>query len=495
MFLSLCRLISTIVFTALPALASVSVPLAWNPSPDPNAAGYKIYYGIGSHTYTNSIDVGGVTNTTITGLSENVIYYFAATTYDTNGLESAFSNEAAYSFNTLPPTLNPIAALAVNENAGLQSVALSGLSLGSGSALAVSAVSSNPTLIPNPTVSYASPASSGSLAFTPAANAAGSAIITVTANNGQAQSNLVSQSFTVTVSAVNQPPTLDPLSDLTFAFDAAAKVVSLTGITPGAPGEVQPLSISAVSSDPKIVPNPVVTYTSPKTNGSLTISPIANTNGSVVITVTINDGAKTNNLFSRAFNVTVNPNQPPTLDPLSDLTFAFNAAARSINLTGITPGAPGEVQNLSISAVSSDPKIVPNPIVTYTSPKTNGSLYISPLPNTNGSVVITVTINDGAKTNNLFIRTFNVTVLPLVTAAAVKAAVSAEATLSAAAYVNGHFSFSVNGVPGKYYAVQSSADLSNWSTLQTNTTSSTFIFEDPNATKTQLFYRAVQVSP
>ena len=390
MFLSLCRLISTIVFTALPALASVSVPLAWNPSPDPNAAGYKIYYGIGSHTYTNSIDVGGVTNTTITGLSENVIYYFAATTYDTNGLESAFSNEAAYSFNTLPPTLNPIAALAVNENAGLQSVALSGLSLGSGSALAVSAVSSNPTLIPNPTVSYASPASSGSLAFTPAANAAGSAIITVTANNGQAQSNLVSQSFTVTVSAVNQPPTLDPLSDLTFAFDAAAKVVSLTGITPGAPGEVQPLSISAVSSDPKIVPNPVVTYTSPKTNGSLTISPIANTNGSVVITVTINDGAKTNNLFSRAFNVTV---------------------------------------------------------------------------------------------------------LPLVTAATVSTVVSTEATLSAASYVNGHFSFMVNGAPGKYYAVQSSADLIHWTPMQTNTTSSTFNFEDPNASQTRLFYRAVEVSP
>jgi len=594
-FLSLCRLISTIVFIASSAFASVSVPLAWNPSPDPNAAGYKIYYGVGSHVYTSSIDVGSVTNTTITGLSENVIYYFAATTYDTNGLESGFSNEATYSFNTLPPTLNPIAALAINENASLQSVNLTGLGLGSGSALTISAVSSNPALIPNPTVVYSSPASSGSLTFSPAANSTGSAIITVTANNGQAQSNLVSQSFTVTVNPVYLPPTLnpiaalainenaglqsvalsglglgsgsaltisavssnpalipnptvvysspassgsltfspaanstgsaiitvtanngqaqsnlvsqsftvtvnlvypsstlDPINDLTFAYNAAARSINLTGITPGTGSA---LTVTAVSSDPKIVPNPIVTYTSPKTNGSLYISPLPNTNGSVVITVTINDGAKTNNLFIRTFNVTVNPNQPPTLDPLSDLTFAFNAAARSINLTGITPGAPGEVQNLSISAVSSDPKIVPNPIVTYTSPKTNGSLYISPLPNTNGSVVITVTINDGAKTNNLFIRTFNVTVLPLVTAAAVKAAVSAEATLSAAAYVNGHFSFSVNGVPGKYYAVQSSADLSNWSTLQTNTTSSTFIFEDPNATKTQLFYRAVQVSP
>ena len=492
-FLSLCRLISTIVFIASSAFASVSVPLAWNPSPDPNAAGYKIYYGVGSHVYTSSIDVGSVTNTTITGLSENVIYYFAATTYDTNGLESGFSNEATYSFNTLPPTLNPIAALAINENASLQSVNLTGLGLGSGSALTISAVSSNPALIPNPTVVYSSPASSGSLTFSPAANSTGSAIITVTANNGQAQSNLVSQSFTVTVNPVYLPPTLNPIAALAINENAGLQSVALSGLGLGSGSA---LTISAVSSNPALIPNPTVVYSSPASSGSLTFSPAANSTGSAIITVTANNGQAQSNLVSQSFTVTVNLVYPSsTLDPINDLTFAYNAAARSINLTGITPGAPGEVQNLSISAVSSDPKIVPNPIVTYTSPKTNGSLYISPLPNTNGSVVITVTINDGAKTNNLFIRTFNVTVLPLVTAAAVKAAVSAEATLSAAAYVNGHFSFSVNGVPGKYYAVQSSADLSNWSTLQTNTTSSTFIFEDPNATKTQLFYRAVQVSP
>ena len=47
----------------------------------------------------------------------------------------------------------------------------------SGQALTVTAVSSNPGLIPNPTVSYTSPGTTGSLRFTPVANASGTATI------------------------------------------------------------------------------------------------------------------------------------------------------------------------------------------------------------------------------------------------------------------------------------------------------------------------------
>ena len=67
-------------------------------------------------------------------------------------------------------------------------------------------------LIPNPTVNYTSPNTTGSLTFTPAANASGSATLTVTVNDGGASNNIVTQTFTVTVSPVNQPPTLNPLT-------------------------------------------------------------------------------------------------------------------------------------------------------------------------------------------------------------------------------------------------------------------------------------------
>ena len=85
-----------------PVQAGQSVTLAWNASADPTVAGYKAYYGVASRTYTNIINVGKATNVTISGLVEGATYYFAATAYDTLGVESAFSIEASY---TVPAAL------------------------------------------------------------------------------------------------------------------------------------------------------------------------------------------------------------------------------------------------------------------------------------------------------------------------------------------------------------------------------------------------------
>lgn len=87
---------------AVPPPKTVSVSLAWDPSPDASVTGYRLYYGVNSATYTNSMTVGNVTNATITGLKDQQIYFFAATAFDASGLESDFSNEASFS---PPPTL------------------------------------------------------------------------------------------------------------------------------------------------------------------------------------------------------------------------------------------------------------------------------------------------------------------------------------------------------------------------------------------------------
>jgi hypothetical protein len=73
-----------------------SVTLAWNPSPDADVTGYRVYYGPASGSYTNSIAVGNVTSNTITGLVNGAPYYFAVTAYDWRGMESPFSNEIVY---------------------------------------------------------------------------------------------------------------------------------------------------------------------------------------------------------------------------------------------------------------------------------------------------------------------------------------------------------------------------------------------------------------
>jgi hypothetical protein len=70
-----------------------SIKLAWDPSTDPNVAGYKVYYGTSPGKYGHGIDVGNVTIYVLTGLIKGHKYYLAITAYDKAGKESKFSTE------------------------------------------------------------------------------------------------------------------------------------------------------------------------------------------------------------------------------------------------------------------------------------------------------------------------------------------------------------------------------------------------------------------
>lgn len=105
-------------------------------------------------------------------------------------------------------------------------------------------------------------------------------------------------------------------------------------------------------------------------------------------------------------------NVPPTLDPVADVTLNENAGPQTISLTGITSGSASENQTLTVSAFSSNPALVPNPTVTYTSPNTTGTLTFSAASNSFGLVVMTVMVDDGGATSNTLIRTFGVTIVP-----------------------------------------------------------------------------------
>ncbi len=412
-----------VLLLQLPVFAAQSVTLAWNASTDPTVVGYNIYYGGASGNYTNTLSAGNATNSTVSGLVEGTAYYFAATTYNSSGVQSPFSNEVSYSVptNTVtvnqPPTLNPINNLATKENAGLQTVNLYGITSGAtnqNQMLTVSAISSNTNLIPNPTVNYTSPHTNGSLTFTPVINANGAAIVTVTVNNGGASNNIVTRTFTVTVNPVNQPPTLNPINNLAISENAGLQTVNLYGITSGAANENQFLTVTSTSSNTNLVPNPTIHYTSANTNGSLTFTPVTSTSGSTTISVTVNDGGTSNNIVTRSFTVTVRPvNQPPTLNPINNLVVNENAGLQTMNLYGITSGAANENQKLTVTATSSNTNLVPNPTVHYTSANTNGSVTFAPVTDSSGLTTISVTVNDGGTSNNIVTQTFTVTVSPV----------------------------------------------------------------------------------
>src|SRR6185436_19597546 len=270
------------------------------------------------------------------------------------------------------PTLDTLASVNLNEDTGLQTVNLSGISSGASNevqTLTVTTTSSDPALIPTPAVTYTSPNATGSLTFTPAASASGSATVTVTVNDGAASNNIVSRSFTVTVNPVNDAPTLGALANVSLNENAGPQTVSLSGISSGASNEAQTLTVTASSSNPALIPTPTVTYTSPNATGSLTFTPTASTSGFATVTVTINDGAASNNIVSRSFTGTVGPvNDPPTLDTLANVSLNEDAGPQTVSLSGISSGASDEVQTLTVTATSSNPALISTPTVTYTSP-------------------------------------------------------------------------------------------------------------------------------
>jgi len=82
-----------IVLLGIPDAHAAEITLAWDQNSEPDIAGYRIYYGQESHSYTNVVDVGNYTSCVIADLEDGETYYFVATAYNTDGFESGYSNE------------------------------------------------------------------------------------------------------------------------------------------------------------------------------------------------------------------------------------------------------------------------------------------------------------------------------------------------------------------------------------------------------------------
>ena len=75
---------------------AIAPVLEWDPNPEPTIAGYNVYTGTASGNYTQVIDVGLQTSVPLTNLLAGVTHFFAVTAYDTDRLESPFSDEVSY---------------------------------------------------------------------------------------------------------------------------------------------------------------------------------------------------------------------------------------------------------------------------------------------------------------------------------------------------------------------------------------------------------------
>jgi len=95
------RLVALLALVLIPARleASGQVILAWDPTPDPDIAGYSIFYGGASGQYPNRIDVVG-TQWTLT-LPDGT-HYIAVQAYTLGGVRSGLSNELTVTIGAAP---------------------------------------------------------------------------------------------------------------------------------------------------------------------------------------------------------------------------------------------------------------------------------------------------------------------------------------------------------------------------------------------------------
>ena len=99
------RLWTTLLVAWASAAGAEQLTLAWDASASTNVAGYRLYYGTNTRSYQFVTNAGPALRQSVV-LPHRGRWFFAATAYDTNGLESDFSNEAQWESKLTPPVMH-----------------------------------------------------------------------------------------------------------------------------------------------------------------------------------------------------------------------------------------------------------------------------------------------------------------------------------------------------------------------------------------------------
>ena len=216
------------------------------------------------------------------------------------------------------------------------------------------------------------------LSFSPLQGRTGTASITVTLKSDGISTN---QTFNHTVKDLDYAPTLDGPDPLSLRMNRTEdSVVALSGISAGL-GDSQSITVTATSDNKALLPDPRVEYSSPNAFGTLRLRANRGRSGVATVTVTVKDqGGKS---VDRKFTVNI---AAPGLQVPANQTIDEDSDPEPVTLSNISDGDPERVQTLLISATSSLPGLVENPVVTYDGTGSTATLKFKPKPNANSDV-------------------------------------------------------------------------------------------------------------
>ncbi len=263
--------------------------------------------------------------------------------------------------------------------------------------LTLSATSSNTDLILNENLIFGGSGGSRNITITPLENLSGTSTITITVSDGDKES---SDTFDITVNAVNDAPTISDISNQSVDEDNSTSAVSFT--IGDIDSDIGDLTVTASSSNTTLLPNSNIQLGGSDANRTITLTPADNENGTSTITVTVEDGDKSN---SDTFVLTVNPvNDAPELFAIDDQsTVEDNDADVDITVYDMDT----DLDDLDLTASSLNTVLIPNSNLSFSGSGTDYTLNIAPANDKFGTATITVELSDGDKTDT---QTFDITV-------------------------------------------------------------------------------------
>ena len=216
-------------------------------------------------------------------------------------------------------------------------------------------------------------------------------------NPGAAQSfkgNVIFDDLKIGSAAVRTPSMTAVPAQFVY-INSGETEVPFRGVSDPVAG-VKPVTITATSSNPSLVPDPVVVYTSPQKTGMLKFKPAADRTGTATITVTVSGNAP--GIKTVPFDVTVEKNRPPIMDKPEQPLMIQAGLPAELLLTGIDDGNPNAVQNVILAAASSNAAKMPAPAVLRNDAEPSARLLLSPMPGVSGEVSVTVALRDDGGT-------------------------------------------------------------------------------------------------
>ena len=246
------------------------------------------------------------------------------------------SDQAVFTVNPVndPPSFTKGTDQTVAEDAGPQTVSNWATAISDGDPEATQvltfSVSNN-----NNTLFSSQPAVSpdGTLTYTPAPNANGNATVTVILyDDGVTNNQSPPQTFTITVTAVNDPPTFTKGADQNINEDSGPQNIGswAANISDGDPELTQLLTFNVTNNNnPLFLVQPAIS-----SSGTLTYTPAINAYGAATVTVILVDnGTGTNQSAPQTFSISIAAvNDAPVVDDIPGQSVNEGTSFSQINL-------------------------------------------------------------------------------------------------------------------------------------------------------------------